>query len=60
VSGVDLDLTGRKAAQELKLQSAIASGCRLALRIFRRCFADKKAEQKGSERMEHADITILG
>jgi hypothetical protein len=43
VSGVILDLTGRSSARQLKLQSAIAPGCRLELTVLRRHLADEKA-----------------
>jgi hypothetical protein len=43
VSGAVLDLTGRSPTSELKLQSAIAPGCRLELSVMRRQLADEDA-----------------
>jgi hypothetical protein len=43
VSGAILDLTGRSPASALKLQSAIAPGCRLELSVMRRHLADEDA-----------------
>jgi hypothetical protein len=43
VSGVILDLTGRNAARELAMRSAIVPGCRLELTVMRRHLADEDA-----------------